>query len=598
MLRICLLGDLAVTRDGKPLDHLGPQQRRLLARLTLTAGKPLESERLRSELWPESDLDTVRHSLRRLREILGAEDGHRLTWEKGIVCLNLKGVSVDIYEFTVLVKQNTPEALDAALQLYRGDLLKDWNDPWIEAEVRDDLKISCLDALKTRAKRALSGGDHAGAARYLRRFVNGCPEMDWGWQTLLETYRAMGSRPRVLETYQHYVDYLRRESRLQQIALKPAEAIERIVREVVHQEQEQARQDLEIVAAPSSPPASAPSSPPIESVGGAVPLHSSFYIERPEDAEVYEALRRREATILIKGARQIGKSSLLARALHLARQQEAQILLTDWQTLAHSDLASAEMFFLSLAQMLSDQLGLDTRPETEFDPRRAPAAGFERFVRRQVFASRDGPIVWGIDEADRIFACDFRNDVFGKFRAWHNERALDPEGPWGRLTLVLAYSTEASLFIKNINQSPFNVGTRVTLNDLTPAQILDLNQRYGGPLAQNEVEQLMALVGGHPYLARRCLYTLQKQKCQLAELIEQAENGDGIFTDHLERMRFALRLDPELAEAVRLYFAEETPPQEEHFTRLCAAGIITGRSPAGMRPRCRLYEHYLRRQLL
>jgi len=27
MLRICLLGSLEVTRDGKPLDHLGPQLR-------------------------------------------------------------------------------------------------------------------------------------------------------------------------------------------------------------------------------------------------------------------------------------------------------------------------------------------------------------------------------------------------------------------------------------------------------------------------------------------------------------------------------------------------------------------------------------------
>ena len=58
-----------------------------------------------------------------------------------------------------------------------------------------------------------------------------------------------------------------------------------------------------------------------------------------------------------------------------------------------------------------------------------------------------------IDEADRLFPCTFCDDVFGKFRAWHNERALDPDGPWRQFSLILVYSTQANLFIKNMNQS-------------------------------------------------------------------------------------------------------------------------------------------------
>jgi hypothetical protein len=65
----------------------------------------------------------------------------------------------------------------------------------------------------------------------------------------------------------------------------------------------------------------------------------------------------------------------------------------------------------------------------------------------------DGPVVWGLDEVDRLFSCEFGSEVFGLFRSWHNRRSLDPAGPWSRLTLALAYATEAYLFITDLNQS-------------------------------------------------------------------------------------------------------------------------------------------------
>jgi hypothetical protein len=42
---------------------------------------------------------------------------------------------------------------------------------------------------------------------------------------------------------------------------------------------------------------------------------------------------------------------------------------------------------------------------------------------------------------------------------------------------------------------------------------------------------------------------------------------------------------------------EETAPTPEQFVRLCAAGVMTGPAPAQMRPRCALYERYLRQVL-
>ena len=58
---------------------------------------------------------------------------------------------------------------------------------------------------------------------------------------------------------------------------------------------------------------------PLETVGGAVPLDSQFYIERPTDGEFRSAVQRRDSLILLKGARQMGKTSLLARGLQIGR---------------------------------------------------------------------------------------------------------------------------------------------------------------------------------------------------------------------------------------------------------------------------------------
>lgn len=64
----------------------------------------------------------------------------------------------------------------------------------------------------------------------------------------------------------------------------------------------------------------------LEPVGGAVPLSSKFYITRPTDADFQSAIARRDSIVLVKGARQVGKTSLLARGLQYARETGAKVV--------------------------------------------------------------------------------------------------------------------------------------------------------------------------------------------------------------------------------------------------------------------------------
>jgi hypothetical protein len=185
------------------------------------------------------------------------------------------------------------------------------------------------------------------------------------------------------------------------------------------------------------------------------------------------------------------------------------------------------------------------------------------------------------------------------FRSWHNERALDPSGPWSRLTLAIAYATEAHLFITDLNQSPFNVGTRLSLEDFTVEQVADLNRRYGAPL-QNEAEvtRFYRLVSGHPHLVRLGLHEMTSHGTCSAALESTATRGGGVFGDHLRRIRRLLARDPELCEVVRELLQGRPCPTPESFYRLRSAGLIVGDTEHDARLRCPLYAQYLARHLL
>lgn len=347
-----------------------------------------------------------------------------------------------------------------------------------------------------------------------------------------------------------------------------------------------------------------PSSQPIdlrklEPIGGAVPLDSKFYIVRPTDEEFLAAIERRDSIVLVKGARQMGKTSLLARGLKLARETGSQVVLTDFQGLNAAHFESVETLYMALAELLADQLDLDVLPQEVWNAERGPSVNFQRYIRREVLAKIPRPLVWGLDEVDRLFACPFGSEVFGLFRSWHNARSLDPEGPWQKLTMAIAYATEAHLFISDLNQSPFNVGTRLALDDFTLEQVEELNRRYDLPLkGQTEVKDFYNLVVGHPFLVRKGLHEMASHGMRLTVFARQADRDEGLFGDHLRRFLVLLAQDAALAEMMRDILCGRPCTSTEGFYRLRSSGLLAGDSAQEARPRCQLYASYLKRHLL
>ena len=225
----------------------------------------------------------------------------------------------------------------------------------------------------------------------------------------------------------------------------------------------------------------------------------------------------------------MGKTSLLARGLQQGRESGLNAVSTDLQKFNAESFLTVDRFYQAMGESMADQLNLAVTPAEEWDPRRGPNANFERYVRREVLAKTAAPLAWGLDEVDRLFVTPFGTEVFGLLRSWHNERALDPTGPWSSLTTAIAYATEAHLFITDLNQSPFNIGTRLGLEDFTALQVAELNRRYRSPLkSQDELTRFYRLAGGHPYLVRRGLYEMSTRKIAFRQLRGAGAAGRGL----------------------------------------------------------------------
>ncbi len=339
--------------------------------------------------------------------------------------------------------------------------------------------------------------------------------------------------------------------------------------------------------------------PPLqtEPVGGGVPLRSKFYIVRKTDEEFQAAVERRDSIVLVKGARQVGKTSLLARSLQQAREAGARVAMTDFQLLNASHLGSVETFFRMLARSLADQLEIAVSPNQVWDDELGPSMNFTGFVRRAVLGQIATPLVWGLDEVDRLFTCSFGGEVFGLFRSWHNARSLDPAGPWNRLTLAIAYATEAHLFITDVHQSPFNVGTRLVLEDFTIEQATEINRRYDSPLSEDEIDRFFRLVGGHPYLLRCGFHEMAVHGASFDELETRADHDEGPFGDHLRRLLISLSQDAALCDVMRGVIQGKPCPTAESFYRLRSAGVVIGDSAQNAKSRCQLYANYLKQHL-
>jgi hypothetical protein len=324
---------------------------------------------------------------------------------------------------------------------------------------------------------------------------------------------------------------------------------------------------------------------------GPVRANSPFYVPADDEQRCCNELDKPGALIRIKSPQGFGKSSLAARLRAYATSKGYRTAALNLEGTDLRFFASPDLFLQWFCASAGKELGVRVRKEDYWDDIFGANDNSRDYFETYLLKPDPVPLVLIIDNFDRIFGhSDIETDVCGLLRSWHE---LSRNAPlWERLRLVLSHSSE-SYATKDINQSPFNVGLPVLLGEWRVDQVRHLIGLHALSLSEQEINRLMDLVGGHPYLVRKALYELANG-LPFDTFCTDAPTEAGVYGDHLRGLLRAVEENPALAEALRQVVQSSEPVKlrsDEAF-KLESLGLVM---PQGNleRPRCRLYVEYM-----
>ena len=317
MIRVSLLGPPRVERDGVLVAFDTRKAVALLAHLALT-DRPRPRDTLADLLWPDTDPDRARGALRRtlssLRTAVGAErveatrDHVRLVKDPGMV--------VDVDRFRDLLARGTPDALEQAVALSRGDLLEgfavrdapDFED-WVRGEA-EVLRRELTTALAGIATARISAGDRHGAIQSVQRWLALDPLHEPAHQALIRLYADTGDRAAALVQYRECVRALSRE-----LGVPPLSETTALYEQVNRGSY-----------APARPAPVHPSGAPVDAAALAAP-----FVGRAENLQAlvaaYDAVGPDGQVAVVEGEAGIGKTRLTEELFDRLRRGGARVLV-------------------------------------------------------------------------------------------------------------------------------------------------------------------------------------------------------------------------------------------------------------------------------
>ena len=329
----------------------------------------------------------------------------------------------------------------------------------------------------------------------------------------------------------------------------------------------------------------------LESPEGQVRIGSRFYIPSNYEERCYAEVKKLGSLIRIKSPHCMGKSSLAIRVLDCSKKLGYRTVNLNLEETNQEFFSSPDKFLQRFCTMVGRQLGVKVKTEDYWDDILGANDNTTEYFETYLLKSNQQPLVLAIDNFDRVFEyADIETDFCGMLRGWYGRSRND--ALWGNLRIIIVHSQEPYL-PKDINQSPFNVGLAIKLEEFTSSEVQVLIARHGLGWTEREVEQFTGLVGGHPYLVRSALYHLASGDLSLGEFLQTAPTEAGLYCNHLLGHFQVLEKYPRLGAAMKKVVTSPEPvqlPPQDAF-KLDSRGLVV-RNKNLVQPRCLLYRLY------
>jgi hypothetical protein len=295
---------------------------------------------------------------------------------------------------------------------------------------------------------------------------------------------------------------------------------------------------------------------------------SHYYVSRRQDREILRELRQRGITLTIKGPRKAGKTLLLRHALPKANQK---YICIDFETIDDHVFDRTTAFYPVFCELIASELDIRSELQQSWKSSISASQQVTSFMEDQIFKLLKEPLIIAIDHADQLMGTDLSVDFFPMLRQWHNSR-FKAVG-WENITLVIVVSTDPKLLIEDDNESPFNVGTIIHLEDFSYDELIRLNSLYKNPLSAENLHQLYKLINGHPYLTRLAMDAVSSKSLEQSEMIADPLGIHTPFGAYMRSLRLKLAANPDLVRALRQIMLHEYP-KKQSIDALLKAGII------------------------
>jgi AAA-like domain/TIR domain len=148
---------------------------------------------------------------------------------------------------------------------------------------------------------------------------------------------------------------------------------------------------------------------------GAIGPDSPFYVRRSTDDRVARLILQKGVTVLVKGLRQVGKTSLMARAQALARENGQRTLYLDFQFVDETHFESLQSLPLYLARRVAREIRTRIKPDDMWNDLLGAPESLTGFLEEAVLQKAETRLSITLDEVDRLFRYEYRNGFLHSF---------------------------------------------------------------------------------------------------------------------------------------------------------------------------------------
>jgi hypothetical protein len=328
-----------------------------------------------------------------------------------------------------------------------------------------------------------------------------------------------------------------------------------------------------------------------------LPTNSPHYVHRePYESQCYQEILKSGSLIRIKAPEEMGKTLLMENILTHARERGYHSQTFNFDLSDRTVFTDLHKFSQWFCASVGQALKLPNKLSEYWQDIFACNYNSTIYFENHLLAELDRPLVLALDKVDLVFEHPaIAQDFCGLLRAW-NQRATqgDDIGKiWKNFRLIVVHSTEVYGNL-DINHSPLGgIGLVIKLPEFSSIQVTELADQYHLHWHKTEVEQLMAMVGGHPALVKQALQAISQQNLTLAKFLQTAPTAAGIYSDHLRRHLEQIQHQPNLAIAFKEVVTKSSPVTLEPMPafKLESMGLIHLQGNTAI-PRCSLYRQY------